>query len=51
MLRWAMHGLESPELVRLRAGGLVRVRQQGTQRYYRAVPEAWGELRFYREAF
>ena len=38
-----MHGLESP--------GLVRVRQQGTQRYFRAVPEAWEELRFYREAF
>ena len=46
-----MHGLESPELVRLRAGGLVRVRQHSTQRYCRAVPEALGELRFYREAF
>ena len=35
----------------LREGGLVRVRQQGTQRYYRAVPEAFGELRFYLESY
>ena len=35
----------------LREGGLVRVRQHGTQRYYRAVPDALGELRSYLEAY
>ena len=35
----------------LREGGLVRARQQGTQRYYRALPEALGELRVYLEAY
>jgi DNA-binding transcriptional ArsR family regulator len=34
----------------LRDGGLVTVRQQGTQRFYRAVPEALGELRAYLDA-
>ena len=35
----------------LREGGLVRVRPQGNQRYYRAVPEALGELRAYLESY
>ena len=35
----------------LREGGLVRVRPQGNQRYYRAVPEALGELRTYLESY
>ena len=32
-------------------GGLVRVRPQGNQRYYRAVPEALGELRAYLKSY
>ena len=35
----------------LREGGLVRVRPQGNQRCYRAVPEALGELRTYLESY
>lgn len=35
----------------LREGGLVSVRQQGTQRFYRAVPEALGELRAYMDMY
>ena len=34
----------------LREGGLVRVRAQGNQRYYRAVPEALGEQRSFLES-
>ena len=35
----------------LREGGLVRVRPQGNQRYYRAIPQALGELRAYLESY
>ena len=35
----------------LREGGLVRVRQEGNRRFYRAVPEALGELRAYMDAY
>ncbi len=35
----------------LRDAGLVNVRQQGTQRFYRAGPEALGELRSYLDAY
>lgn len=35
----------------LREAGLVEVRRDGQRRYYRAVPEALGELRDYLEAY
>lgn len=35
----------------LRENGLVRVRQEGNRRFYRAVPEALGELRAYMDAY
>ena len=35
----------------LREGGLVRVRRQGNLRFYRAIPEALGELRSYLESY
>ncbi len=35
----------------LRENGLVRVRQEGNRRFYRAVPEALGELRVYMDAY
>ncbi len=38
-------------LRQLRNGGYVQVRQQGTKRFYRAQPEAFGELRAYLESF
>lgn len=35
----------------LRENGLVRVRQEGNRRFYRAVPEALGELRAYMDTY
>ena len=35
----------------LRENGLVSVRQEGNRRFYRAVPEALGELRTFMDAY
>ena len=35
----------------LRENGLVSVRQEGNRRFYRAVPDALGELRAYMDAY